>query len=140
MSDDPHHSGSCLCGAVRYEVAGAMRPVVACHCSLCRKQSGHHVAATQVRRADLSITGAENLSWYRATDNARRGFCKTCGSQMFWEPDGRNSVAIFAGSLDAPTGLKIAAHIFVADKGDYYEIADGVPQYPTGDTKPQTDR
>jgi len=52
-----NRSGSCLCGAVTYQVSGALRPVVACHCSQCRKASGHHVAATSAARADVAIVG-----------------------------------------------------------------------------------
>lgn len=133
MGDDRHFlSGSCLCGAVTYEVRGPARPVIACHCRQCRKQSGHHVAATQVRRADLTVDGGENLSWYHASDAARRGFCRMCGSHLFWEPASGERTSIFAGSLDAPTGLTLAAHIHVADKGDYYEIADGLDRHPGG--------
>jgi hypothetical protein len=57
----------------------------------------------------------------------RRGFCATCGSNLFWDA-GTERVSIFAGTLDAPTGLRLAGHIFCADKGDYYELADGLPQ------------
>ncbi|MBB4304037.1 hypothetical protein GGD81_003092 [Rhodobium orientis] len=129
MDTTPKRTGACLCGAVTYEIAGPARQVVACHCSQCRKQSGHYVSATQVPMDALTIAGAENLTWYAASDSARRGFCKTCGSQLFWEPAGRATMSIFAGTLDAPTGLTTVAHIFVADKGDYYEIGDGPPQY-----------
>ena len=126
------HSGGCLCGAVRYRVSGPLRPVVACHCGQCRRTSGHHVAATQAYRADLAIEGSQAITWYRASEAARRGFCKTCGGQLFWDPEGAETVSIFAGSLDQPSGLKLAEHIFVADKADYYEIADGLPRRPQG--------
>lgn len=32
------------------------------------------------------------------------------------------------GAFDGPTNTKLAKHIFVANKGDYYDIADGLPQ------------
>jgi hypothetical protein len=63
---------------------------------------------------------------------ARRGFCPVCGSNLFWDGPGAN-LAIMAGTLDGPTGLTFKAHIFWADKGDYYEIADGLPQAEAGD-------
>ncbi|SMX31477.1 GFA family protein [Actibacterium lipolyticum] len=118
-------TGSCLCGAVRYQVTGPMRPVIACHCVQCRKSSGHHVAATSAPRDDVMIEG--EVTWYASSDEARRGFCGTCGSQLFWDGPGKN-LSIFAGTLDNPTGLTLAGHIFCADKGDYYDIADGTPQ------------
>jgi hypothetical protein len=118
-------TGGCLCGAVRYRVTGPLRPVVACHCGQCRRTSGHHVAATSALKEDVDVTGA--VTWYASSDAARRGFCPVCGSNLFWErPDGAR-LSIFAGTLDAPTGLRLKGHIFVADKGDYYEISDGLP-------------
>ena len=117
--------GSCLCGAVRFTADGPFRPVIACHCVQCRKTSGHHVAATSAPRAGIAITG--EVTWYASSDVARRGFCATCGSQLFWDGAGEN-LSIFAGALDGPTGLKLAGHIFCASKGDYYEIADDLPK------------
>jgi hypothetical protein len=117
--------GSCLCGQVQYQVSGALRPVIACHCQQCRKTSGHHVAATSAKREDITITG--ELSWYRSSDTAQRAFCPTCGSNLFWDGPGEN-LSIFAGTLDGETGIRLAGHIFCADKGDYYEISDDLPQ------------
>lgn len=116
--------GSCLCGAVSFSVSEALRPVVACHCVQCRKTSGHYVAATSARREDIEITG--EVRWYQSSETARRGFCPTCGSSLFWDGPGAN-LSIHAGVLDGETDLKISAHIFCADKGDYYEIPDDVP-------------
>jgi hypothetical protein len=59
----------------------------------------------------------------------RRGFCSVCGSTLFWDPIGKDVTAIAMGSLDTPTGTHLAKHIFVAHKGDYYEITDGLPQH-----------
>lgn len=122
--------GSCLCGSVRYSVAGPLRPVIACHCTQCRKTSGHHVAATAAARGDIRIDGA--VTWYASSEKARRGFCGVCGSNLFWDGPGSH-LSIFAGTLDTPTGVTLAAHIYCADKGDYYEITDGLPQAPGAD-------
>ncbi len=123
--------GGCLCGAVSYRVAGRLRAVVACHCRQCRKSSGHHVAATAAPRAQVTIEGA--VSWYVSSPTARRGFCGVCGSNLFWEETGSARISIFAGTLDAPSGVRIDRHIFVADKGDYYDIADDAPQFAGGE-------
>ena len=124
------HEGSCLCGAVRYTTDGPLSDVVACHCSQCRKQTGHYFASTNVADDNLAISGAEHLEWYRATPEARRAFCRTCGSTLFWKHDNDPFTAILAGSLDGKTGLALKKHIFCADKGDYYDIDDGLPQTP----------
>ncbi len=118
-------SGSCLCGAVRYTVTGPLRPVIACHCLQCRKTSGHHVAATSAPRAGVAIEG--EIRWYQSSAAARRGFCPTCGSNLFWDGPGAN-LSIMAGTLDGPTGLRLEGHIFCATKGDYFDIADGLPR------------
>lgn len=128
--DDLPVMGGCLCNAVSFRVTGTLRPVVACHCQQCRRASGHHVASTSAPRASVEIEG--EVRWYQSSQTARRGFCPVCGSQLFWDGGGAN-LSIFAGVLDKPTGLALAGHIFCADKGDYYEIADGLPQAPARD-------
>lgn len=130
MSEE--HTGHCLCGAVRFRTRGPLREVIACHCSQCRRQTGHFYAATNVLDDALTVEGGENVTWYRASDMAGRGFCRTCGSALFWKGDGTNYTSIMAGTFDLPTGLAIGKHIFCADKGDYYEIEDGLPQYAQG--------
>ncbi len=126
-------TGGCLCGAVRYAVSGPLRPVVACHCTQCRRQTGHYLAATAARRRDFVLRKDSGLKWYAASGAARRGFCAECGSTLFWEPHGRDYISIAAGSLDDSRGLATVCHIFVADKGAYYEIEAGVAQSPGGD-------
>ncbi len=127
-----HGAGGCLCGAIRYVVEGPLRPVVACHCTQCRKASGPHVAATACRRQDLSVSGGEAMTWYRSSPGVRRGFCSRCGSHLFWDDESRDFISIFAGSLEKPTGLELVTHIFVDDIGDYYRITDGLPTLPQG--------
>jgi hypothetical protein len=124
--------GGCLCGAVRYRVSGALRPVVMCHCTQCRRMTGHVMAATAARHSDFRLEADAELRWYAASDEARRGFCGRCGSTLFWQARGRDYVSIAAGTLDDARGLTIACHIFVADKGAYYEIEPGAPQIADG--------
>lgn len=130
MTDETIRNGGCLCGAVRYETRGPVRGVVACHCSQCRKQTGHHYAATDVDDDKLTISGQDNLTWYRASDFALRGFCKTCGSALFWKMDESTRTSVLAGGFDEPSHLTLTTHIFCEDKGSYYDIDDGLPQHP----------
>ena len=122
------HKGSCLCGAVAFEFDGELRPPDACHCSQCRKQSGHYFASSDVPRAGLSVHGEDKITWFQSSERVRRGFCSVCGSTLFWDPIHRDWTGISMGALDTPTQTHLKMHIFVADKGDYYEIADGLPQ------------
>jgi hypothetical protein len=125
------HKGSCLCGKITFEVTTELPPLSACHCKQCRKHSGHFEASVDIPRNSLLINGSENVTWYHSSEKVRRGFCSTCGSSLFWDPldqDKHNWTAISMGSFDTPTKTKLEKHIFVAEKGDYYEINDGLPQ------------
>jgi hypothetical protein len=122
------HSGGCLCGGVRYRVRGALRDAIACHCTQCRRTSGHHAAMTSAASEDLTLISSRTLAWYRSSPAAERGFCSVCGSNLFWRPEGEGRTAITAGTLDGPTGIKVMEHIFVGDKGDYYSIDDDLPK------------
>jgi hypothetical protein len=114
---------------VSFEVAGELPPPDACHCSQCRKQSGHFWSSTDVPRSAVTIHGADRLTWYRSSEKVRRGFCSVCGSALFWDPLQKDWIAIAMGAFERPTGTRLGKHIFVADKGDYYNIEDGVPQH-----------
>ena len=133
MPTDRSVTGRCLCGRVTLEIARLARDVVYCHCSQCRRQTGHFYAAADARDEDLVVGGEEHLTWYAASDEAKRGFCRHCGSALFWKANGSAKTSILAGCLDSPTGLDATAHIFVADKGDYYALDDGLAQHPRSD-------
>jgi len=122
------HKGSCLCGAVSVAVEGDLPPAGACHCSQCRRMSGHYWATTTVPEAALSVGGADKVAWFDSSPAARRAFCSVCGSTLFWKARSGEEIAISMGLFEAPTGTKLGNHIFVADKGDYYDITDGLPQ------------
>lgn len=122
-------NGGCLCGAVRFEVTGPLRPVVYCHCGQCKKTSGNFVAATDCAMEDLVLKAANRLRWYASSDVAERGFCSDCGSNLFWRPKDGSHMSIFAGTIDGPTGLRAKAHIFIESASDFLTIADGLPQH-----------
>lgn len=128
MTNTETHPGGCLCRGVRYAVSGPLRGIIACHCEQCRRTSGHFAAMTSALTANLVLTSSQNLRWFRSSATAERGFCTTCGSNLFWRPIGSDTTSITAGSLDAPTGLVIEKHIFVGDKSDYYQLHDHLPQ------------
>jgi hypothetical protein len=85
---------------------------------------------TSARSPALHLDVQETLSWYRSSEAAERGFCNRCGSNLFWRPTiaGNSTTYITAGTLEPPTGLKIAEHIFVVDQSDYYCITDDAPR------------
>lgn len=125
------HKGSCLCGAVQFTVACELPGPDACHCSQCRKSSGHYFSSTDVPKAAVTVEGEDKVTWFQSSEKVRRGFCGTCGSPLFWDPIFRDWIGVAMGAFEAPTGTRLAKHIFTADKGDYYDIGeDGVPRDP----------
>lgn len=121
-------SGGCLCGAVQYEISGNLGPYASiCHCTQCRKQTGHAFAAAEVADSDLKITKDEGFVWYRASDVARRGFCKNCASFLFWKEDKADKTFVGIGSVVPPTGIKNPVYIFTEDAGDYYSTSGPPP-------------
>lgn len=129
-------TGGCLCGAVKYEIHGELLSVLNCHCSKCRRFNGHIGAYTATHKDNLIITCNDGLKWYHSTldetPNVYRGFCKECGSSLFWDSRESHNISITAGSIDEPTNLKTAHHVWVSQKADYYKIEDYLPQHNKG--------
>jgi hypothetical protein len=125
------HKGACLCGEVKLQVFGTLEHNDACHCTKCRKWTGHYYAGADIKRSDLKIIGEENITWFNSSSNVRRGFCSKCGSSLFFDPIDNikhDWIGVSLGVFDSPTESKLRKHIFTADKGDYYDLNDGVHQ------------
>jgi len=125
------NTGGCYCGAVRYEVTAPLTSVTYCHCAKCRKWHGHVGAYTAVDREGFRLTSARGLTWHAVSETVKRGFCGECGSSVLFDETPDPKMSICAGTLDPPTGIREKAHIFVASKGDYYEVAGDLPRYDT---------
>ena len=117
-------SGGCLCGGVRYAIEGEAREVVNCFCEQCRKTSGHYVAATRVDKQNLRHESDETLSWYESSPGVKRGFCRRCGGNLFWDNQQNNQISVMAGTLDTPTGMRTTQNIYDQDASDYFELPD----------------
>lgn len=123
-------SGKCLCESITYEISGPARDIVNCHCSRCRRHTGHFMAATQASAEEIEIEG-ETLRWYNPTDEVQYGFCGNCGSTLFWRTTRRPDViSIAAGTLTPPTGLRTVAAIYTDYSSDYHPFDPEVPTYP----------
>ncbi len=130
MNNPQHtHTGGCLCGAVRYSISGPIRDVVICHCSMCQKLHGAAGAHSKAHKSDIIFSEQSGLTWYASSARARRGFCKKCGSSLFWEPTNQSTMGILAGSLDDSSMLKTIGHIFTEEKCEFTEIPDHSLQF-----------
>lgn len=113
------HKGSCLCGAVRYEIRGPIERSSNCFCTMCQKQHGAASGAyANVASADLHfVQGEEMLTLYASSPGVRRGFCKVCGSTLTWQSDAsseRNAVTL--GTFDTPYEGKVTHELFIDTK------------------------
>lgn len=132
MGEQLVHSGGCHCGAVSYRARG-LSDIWFCHCRQCRALTGHYIAACRTERTSYEITG--ELRWTAVSEQSSHGFCARCCSPLFWSTERSDNMSVLAGSLDHTRGIEVRGHIFVAEKGDYYQITDGLPQfdgYPEG--------
>jgi len=125
------YTGSCLCGAVRYEVDGPFAMMAHCHCSMCRK---HHGAmfSTFASAADSGfrwLSGEDNIETYPSSEHGRRPFCRTCGSVTPMRLPARQLVLVPAGNLQDDPGVRPGLHMFTGSRAPWYPITDGLPQH-----------
>ena len=125
-------TGTCLCGAVGYQIEGDVTGVWLCHCSKCRRANGSAFQAGAVcsRASFMWTQGEERLAEYRMPSGYRRTFCRTCASPLPLFVEGTEYVWLPAGALEgADLDLRVTHHIFVGSKASWFEIADGLPQF-----------
>lgn len=122
-TDSDAFSGSCLCGAVGFTGRG-LRGIVFCHCSQCRHAHGTCAAYSATPTVTFSIVPADEVTWFAASPRARRGFCGTCGSSLFWAPKEEDYICVAAGSIDQGPAMEPLRHVYVADRAPY-ETLDG---------------
>jgi hypothetical protein len=126
------HKGSCLCGAVKYEIRGNIGAAIYCHCSRCRKATATAFATNaSVAAGDFFIIeGASALKAFESSPGVHRHFCSNCGSPVISRRDAMPDVVrLRLGTLDTPMLAPPTAHYFVASKAGWYEIHDDLPQF-----------
>lgn len=116
-------SGHCLCGAVSYRATASSLDVSACHCGMCRRWTGGPLIYIHVDDKPV-FTGAEQIGVFRSSDIGERGFCRTCGSILFWKTAEKDSYTFTAGTLDDQSRLTFTREIFIDDKPAYYDFAN----------------
>lgn len=122
--------GSCLCGAVRYEVTGAFKLIGNCHCSMCRKANGAAFVTWGIIDPDQFrwTSGEEFVQRYQSSPGRQRCFCRSCGSPLASMHGGMVGEVV-VGTLDDDPGTRPREHIFVGSKAPWHEVLDTLPQY-----------
>jgi hypothetical protein len=125
------HKGSCLCGAVAYEIEAPLGAIVYCHCQRCRKAGGSAFATNVVVPASgFRYTRRDTLKAFRTDAAVTREFCGNCGSAILSKRDAQpDIVRVRVGTLDTALESSPSAHIFVGSKAEWYEIRDELPQH-----------
>jgi hypothetical protein len=132
------YKGSCLCGAIQYEVRGEIGVGYFCHCGRCRKATGSAFASSALVVAkDFVITAGRDALKNFSHHGVHRVFCANCGSPIISRRDiAPEAVRVRLGSLDSPLGRGPQGHIYVDSKADWFEIHDVLPQYAEGAPSP----
>ena len=132
-------TGGCMCGAVRYTLREEPVKMGACHCSMCRRWSGGIYLGCETKPDSMKFEGAENLTLYKSSDWAERGFCKKCGSNLFYRvtvEGPMNGVYHFgAGTLDDADGLQLEHELFIDLKPNGYSFEQDTHQMTKADVE-----
>ncbi len=124
-------SGTCLCGAITVLVTSIAGPLMFCHCRECRKSAGApFIAVLPVPVSAFQLDdGGQRLAAYRVTPHKARYFCSTCGSPVYSQRDGADTVRVRAGLLNLSADIALGAHIYCADAAAWDEIHDALPRH-----------
>ena len=125
------HTGSCLCGVVRYRIDAPIDALTHCHCKMCRKAHGAAFAtyASVPLDAFHFMSGKDQLGVYHSSEHVTRTFCIRCGANLLFVDNREHEVGVAAGTLDSPLPAPPQSHIFVDSKAAWYEINDALPQH-----------
>ena len=115
-------TGRCHCGGVRYRIEGEAVGVIVCHCRDCQQMHGNANAMVAAPASAVTMDADGTLTWYGSSTSADRGFCSHCGARLFKRPKSGDRLLVSAGTIDPPTGMRVMRDIWVASKGDWYDI------------------
>lgn len=123
MSDNGKMSGGCLCGGVKFKVDDPITGFSACHCKTCRRWTSGPLLASNCGE-NVHFEGEENIGRFKSSDWAERGFCKICGSNLFYflVPSGLYMMSV--GAFDVQDGLNMKSQVFIDEKPDCYDFAN----------------
>lgn len=115
--------GQCLCGAISLTATSTNKHLGACHCNMCRHWGGGPLLAVECG-SDVTFDGEENIGVYQSSEWAERGFCKKCGSHLFYRLKQNQQYYIPAGIFNDSEGFVFDHQVFIDDKPEYYSFAN----------------
>lgn len=129
------HTGSCLCGGVRFKLTGPIAPIQVCHCMQCRKAQGTAIATNApVDASTFELEQGEALlTAYESSPGKQRVFCKVCGSPVYSRRDSLPGVLrVRLGLLNEPVDAPLQAHFYTGSKANWWPICDELPRFEAG--------
>jgi hypothetical protein len=123
MKAEATHFGQCLCGSVRVTAQPKTNHFGACHCNVCRKWSGGPLLAVECENR-VTFEGESHIGTYASSEWAERGFCKCCGTHLFYRLKEKSFYAIPVGLFDDDRPWKFTHQIFIDRKPSYYSFTN----------------
>lgn len=121
MSTMIEHRGSCLCGEVKISAKSNDNNLGACHCSMCRKWGGGPLFAVECK-SEVTFEGEDNISTFNSSEWAERGFCRSCGTHLFYRLKQGNHYAIPVGLFEGEDEWQLTEQIFIDEKPKFYSF------------------
>jgi len=118
--------GSCLCGEVRVEWQSASLWSAHCHCTLCQRAHGAaFVTWVGATAADMTLSGEDSLCWYESTPGAERGFCRSCGTTLFFRSERwPGELHVTRANLEGDVDIAPGSHTFWPTHVDWFPFND----------------
>jgi hypothetical protein len=119
MSDSSVGQGRCLCGAVQVVAKTMNNKVSACHCHMCQQWTGGPLLVVDCG-SEVSFTGEENVAVFDSSEWAERGFCKKCGSHLFYRLKQSSQYFVPVGLFGSDEAFVFDHQVFIDEKPEYY--------------------
>lgn len=114
-------TGECLCGAVKFTAEGTETDYHACHCGMCRRWAGGPFLGVSVGR--LNFEGNKHIARYDSSDWAQRGFCRKCGTNLFYYLKAGDRYVLPVGAFDDAEAFRLVGEIYVDHQPPGYRFA-----------------
>lgn len=122
------HTGSCLCGEVKYTITESVSETGACHCDMCRRWTGGVFLGVKVSADQMRITGEDTVGVFTSSPWAERSFCKTCGTSLWYRVTApgpmQGEYHVGLGGFDQADGIALTGEIYIDRKPDGYSFAE----------------